>query len=610
MSFSYAPDIVIMKRKRQRRNALDPCLGYYMRSPSPVPVGRGQQHTLALSDDILPVKQSVGGEVDRSLLIPEDQEHAESTILSAVPIPVSTERNYSPIQDHMTVEAFLQWSAAATNPQEKTTRIPGCVDFGAAVDIAPSVECRQPLVRRYKRRRQPRGGNNSAPGVKKKGKVVRVSTRQTTDQSEESPARLPLQFSSQTPPRTPKPPRWRVVDPHIAAQSNLAHLAALRKEKEELSRKERRFSRWLPPPLTSCPPLVSIQTKTSAPPAIERPAFPRLQFVSLEEHEERMAEVVHSDSTVIPDLNIFFSSNDRHPFRTAAPNDLAATRHPAASVSSVPMLAINLDSTCSRPLGDPAPVPKTLNSSVHHPVWVLEHKLLNSGNVHSDTVSVHPSPLGANSKLLSQRRSITSVKAPTPFPAAPLPSVSLDQENKRLLKPIGSFMDEFKEIARTAVQMQSKTTDCPEPSCPEERMGDTDINPSSCARLQLYRKPPKSFARLRSESMLSKTSGSLPLDLGSSLLMNLKKPLRYSLSRLRPSSRLRQPSPPAQETSSPIDDLSVATHTVPLADIDILAALQPQTSQILLDSLPASEPTCFTTFQCFASSIEDSDIFA
>ena len=210
----------------------------------------------------------------------------------------------------------------------------------------------------------------------------------------------------------------------------------------------------------------------------------------------------------------------------------------------------------------------------------------------------------------SQGPSIVTDKLPNATHAASSPGrrSSLLSANPRIskpLKPIGSFMDEFKEIARLATQQHRLATNGRTLSFaatdPQLCVDISHVNCkpylSSPGLLSFGHRPTGPYSRSQPGNMLTTIVPSDPSGVSDGIKPKVSKP-RYALSKLRKPSHVPRPNDndsfkavaaeiPAVDDSSSAGEFT-ALHSLALTDnyvtyIDIIAALRPQTSQVILD---------------------------
>ncbi|TCD65242.1 hypothetical protein EIP91_002950 [Steccherinum ochraceum] len=650
MSISNAPldsdfEIVITrKRKRVRGHAIDPYLGYYMRSSQPAapPTPPQARHSAAVNRPSPKTLTPTG--VVKTSAYAEDEDTRHSTITIPNDQFALTQDDAHGLEptataqaNQVTVEAFLQWSAATKSSPDKSSRKKRkyahlLVDDDQSDNVFK--RSTHPLVRRYKRRRRNAPTSSPAycdPHPTSKPKVARRVKRQARVQCQDEPTRRPLQLLSaslQTPPSSPTPKKWRLLNPHVASRATLASLQECQRQLQGDRPKEKRFSKWLPyatPGLQNHVTLKRVfdhdQSGLGA-----RPLTNRLNFVPLEEHEERFAAVFRGPCAA--------EVKDASPPRNEELGDITEPvfgqldlGDPSASPLLVddqrPDATLRAPADCARsasPQSVAVTNPAPLGLHVHPPP--------------AKFITSKRSQLIATTEILPLSRHASQVPVTASKPARPTDSSMTSSPDRSLqvasfepvnleasktLKPIGSFLDGFREIARIATQMHTKIADgadSHDDELPRHGEGDT----ASSARRSLV----EGLAHLaQSAEQVSRPRPSRSIAIPPKdprrlrPLADKKKPRpRYTLSNLRPSSQVIPLLPQElQPSSSPINQWSHTpavqrTNEVKTPDYDIRAALRPQTSQVVLDvpSYSSHQTLSSLGFELFTEN--DDDAFA
>ncbi|KAI0073447.1 hypothetical protein K474DRAFT_192485 [Panus rudis PR-1116 ss-1] len=321
MSFSYAPDFVIKKKRKRSRKAIDPCLGYYPASPTPI-----TDETQAK----LPTKPEY---------YVDDLTAGPSSIVPGHTVKAreNPERTGSLNAKQVTVEDFLRWSVH-TPPSRRTYAKKKKYNYANLNEFPPpriahqsDDDCHSP-IRPSKRRRPGRvildSSSDYEPGTceeseaassprksqhtrpKKPQKPLPLATRMRTaallshvdlppTEPGDAPPPLPL-VPAPNSPATPISRKWKYVDPRTTSLPYDFEIMPAQTSRRSPKKKSRRVRDWLPP-LSSCltDPLPKARDRVKTIPET-RPELVPLKFIPLRTHEKILVESFRRPKTQIP----------------------------------------------------------------------------------------------------------------------------------------------------------------------------------------------------------------------------------------------------------------------------------------------------------------------
>ncbi|CAL1716176.1 unnamed protein product [Somion occarium] len=465
MSFSYAPDFVITRKRKRPRQAVDPCLGFY---PSPEETSIPMQQideTMALNVHVIDIKPRVIA-VER-VEVPgvEHQVTVEDFLRWSSRTPVKTYRQKkqhrvvdlrAPIKHAVTLSTDSDDSSTREMRPSKRRRMPRIIP-DIVSDVVPTDQVKHNRIQKntrqsYKRSRIDKNTQSLPTGLHASPGLIDVEPSEHTDDAHICTLRpLNLVPMSSSPSCSPKPKRWRLVDPRKTSLHSDTININMENESgvSPCTKQFRRLSLWSPPtpgfvsasPLVAQPALATNGRQShrykGAPTVKDRHGVAPLAFISLEEHERLLAERAPSLYNEPGDASDTINRSSSTQTRLTK-SALTTSRVPKASSYSLSHSAL---STVPPPVDPDCSTVITINVDPQIDAEViLEASTSLSAHKGHHVLPVSSSPLG-------QLPDPVSSLPPQPRPSLPATPVTFSSTDKHM-KPFASFLDRFRETAR------------------------------------------------------------------------------------------------------------------------------------------------------------------